>query len=212
MRILCLLASYTLPEMFQLFNQADHSSARSQGGLGIGLAIVQKLVELHDGKITATSEGPGKGSEFIIRLPAAKRPDTAMPMAKGTDEATEKARILVVDDNADTVKGMAILLNLAGHEVVTAHDGPQAIEAVRAYRPQFILLDLGLPGMSGYDVAKRLREEEGCEDALIVAVSGYGQEEDRHRTKAAGFDHHLLKPVSYDELFTLLRPRRKRST
>jgi PAS domain S-box-containing protein len=201
-----------LPEMFQLFKQADHSSARSQGGLGIGLAIVQKLVEMHDGQLTATSEGLGKGSEFTVRLPAAKRPDIAMPSAKRTDEATEQARILVVDDNVDTVKGMAILLNLAGHEVVTAHNGPQAIEVARAYRPQFILLDLGLPGMSGYDVAKRLREEDGCKDALIVAVSGYGQDEDRHRTKAAGFDHHLLKPVSYDELFTLLGPKLKRLT
>ncbi len=163
-------------------------------------------------KITATSEGLGKGSEFTVRLPAAKRPDTPMPMAKETDEATGKAHILVVDDNVDTVKGMAILLNLAGHEVVTAHNGPQAIEVARAYRPQFILLDLGLPGMSGYDVAKRLREEDVCKDAVIVAVSGYGQEEDRHRTKAAGFDHHLLKPVSYDELFSLLGPKLKRST
>jgi CheY-like chemotaxis protein len=135
-----------------------------------------------------------------------------MPMAKATVEATEKARILVVDDNVDTVKGMAILLNLAGHEVVTAHNGPQAIEVARAHRPQFILLDLGLPGMSGYEVAKRLREEDDCKHAVIVAVSGYGQAEDRQRTKAAGFDHHLLKPVSYDELFTLLGAKPKRST
>ena len=199
----------TLPEMFQLFNQADHAQSRSRGGLGIGLAIVKKLVDLHDGQITATSEGLGKGSEFTIRLPAAK--PTGTPGAIGTDDAVGKTRILVVDDNVDTVKGMAILLNLAGHEVVTANNGPQAIEMARTYRPQCILLDLGLPGMSGYDVARGLREEEGCKDALIVAVSGYGQQEDRQRTKAAGFDHHLVKPISFEELFTLLRPRLQHS-
>jgi CheY-like chemotaxis protein/two-component sensor histidine kinase len=193
-----------LPEIFQLFNQADLSSANTAGGLGIGLALVKKLVELHDGQITATSEGLGKGSEFTVRLPASKRPEASLPMAKETMAATGKAHILVVDDNVDTVKGMAILLNLAGHEVLTAHNGPQAIELAQAYQPQCILLDLGLPGMSGYDVAKRLREDERCKNALIVAVSGYGQAEDRERTRAAGFDHHLVKPISYQELSTLL--------
>ena len=192
-----------LPEMFQLFTKADQSSTRSDGGLGIGLAIVQKLVHLHDGTITATSEGAGKGSEFTVRLPAATIPDAALPLASGSNGACGKARILVVDDNVDAVKGMAILLNLAGHEVMTARNGPEAIEVARGYNPQFILLDLGLPGMNGYDVARHLREEQACKDALIVAVSGYGQEEDRRRTRAAGFDHHLVKPVCYDELLRL---------
>ncbi len=149
-----------LPAIFQLFNQADQSSARSAGGLGIGLTIVQKLVEMHGGQITADSEGLGKGSEFTIRLPAAKRPHAARLLAKEPHEERGKARVLVVDDNVDTLKGMAILLKLAGHEVMTALRGAEAIEIARVYRPQLILLDLGLPGMTGYDVAKRLREEE----------------------------------------------------
>jgi signal transduction histidine kinase/CheY-like chemotaxis protein len=204
------IAPEKLPEMFRLFNQIDHSSTRSEGGLGIGLAIVKQLVELHEGTITATSEGLGKGSEFTIRLPAATRPASTIPVPTKAIDVKEKTQVLVVDDNVDTVQGMAILLNLAGHEVLTAHDGPTAIAVARSCRPQVILLDLGLPGMSGYDVARHLREEQACKDALIVAVSGYGQEEDRHRTEAAGFDHHLVKPVSYDELFTLLSPTRPR--
>ena len=119
---------------------------------------------------------------------------------------------MVVDDDVDAVQGMAFLLKLAGHGVVAAHDGPAAIEVARTCRPQIILLDLGLPGMSGYEVARRLREEPASRDALISAVSGYGQEEDRHRTQAAGFDHHLVKPIGYDELFTLLAPDPKRPT
>lgn len=198
--------------MFRLFKQVDHASARSEGGLGIGLALVKQLVELHGGAITATSEGLGKGSEFTVRLPAARRPAPTIPEPTKPIEVKGKAQILVVDDNVDTVRGMAILLNLAGHEVVAAHDGPAAIEVARTCRPQIILLDLGLPGMSGYEVARRLRQEQASRDALIIAVSGYGQEEDRHRTRAAGFDHHLIKPISYDELFTLFAPDPKRPT
>jgi CheY-like chemotaxis protein len=127
-------------------------------------------------------------------------------MAKGRSEPKGKSRILVVDDNIDTVKGMEILLRLSGHDVRTAQSGPQALEQARLHLPHFILLDIGLPGMNGYEVAKQLRAEEWGKNALIVAVSGYGQEEDRQRTKAAGFDYHLVKPISYDELHTLLRP------
>ncbi len=193
-----------LPEIFQLFNQADHSSARSEGGLGIGLTIVRKLIEMHGGQITATSEGLGKGSTFTVRLPSAMRPVPAIAVGKRPNDASGPARILVVDDNLDAVQAMAVMLKLAGHDVMTVQSGPEAIECARVYRPQIVLLDLGLPTMNGYDVIKRLREQESGKDALIVAVSGYGQPEDRRRTEAAGFDHHLIKPISYDQLLALL--------
>ena len=195
-----------LPEMFELFAQGDRSLARSEGGLGIGLTVVKKLVEMHGGTITAESEGPGKGSEFIIRLPAAKKPADGASRRREARRSrpVKKARILVVDDNVDTARGMARLLKLLGHEVATAHDGPEAIEVAREFRPEFILLDIGLPGMSGYEVASQLRQEECCEDAVIVAVSGYGQDEDRRRSKEAGFDHHLVKPLDHDALLSLL--------
>jgi CheY-like chemotaxis protein len=206
------IAPEKLPEMFRLFNQVDHASARFEGGLGIGLALVKQLAELHGGAVIATSEGPGKGSEFTFRLTAAQRPTPAIPPPTKAVEVNGKARVLAVDDDVDTAQGMAILLNLAGHEVLTAHDGPAAIEVARTCRPQIILLDLGLPGLSGDEVARRLREEPASKDALIIAISGYGQEEDRHRTRAAGFDHHLTKPIRYDELFTLLAPDPERPT
>jgi PAS domain S-box-containing protein len=192
-----------LPEMFRLFSQADHSSARSEGGLGIGLTIVKSLVEMHGGSITAHSEGPGKGSEFVVRLPAAEQ-SAATPTTKGPTEAGRTLRILIVDDNVDTVKGLAILLELNGHDVATAHNGPEAIAAAQAHGPDLILLDIGLPGMDGYEVVKRLRQLPCCQDSVIVAASGYGQEEDHHRTKAAGFDHHLVKPIDFDALSSLL--------
>ncbi|WP_435011153.1 ATP-binding protein [Tundrisphaera lichenicola] len=194
-----------LPQMFELFAQGDRSLARSEGGLGIGLTVVKKLVEMHGGSITAASNGLGKGSEFTIRLPAAKRPVVTRQEAASAEEGkTKKARILVVDDNVDTARGMARLLKLLGHDVAVAHCGHEAIEVAREYRPEFVLLDIGLPGMDGYEVASRMRQEERCRHAVIVAVSGYGQDEDRRRSKEAGFDHHLIKPIDHDALRSLL--------
>jgi PAS domain S-box-containing protein len=192
-----------LPEMFQLFTQGDRSSARSEGGLGIGLTMVKKLVEMHGGSVTACSEGLGKGTEFVVRLPAAKHA-AVTPTTKRPPPAGRKIRILVVDDNVDTAKGMAILLQLTGYDVVTAYSGPEAIEAAQAQRPELILLDIGLPGMDGYEVAKRLRQHPCCEDCVIVAASGYGQEDDYHRSSAAGFDYHLVKPIDFNALSLLL--------
>ena len=194
-----------LPEMFELFAQADRSLARSEGGLGIGLTVVKKLVEMHGGSVTAESEGLGQGSEFVIRLPAASKPTAATsPAGVSPEKAVKKAKILVVDDNVDTARGMSRLLKLLGHDVAVAHDGFEAIEVARGYNPEFILLDIGLPGMSGYEVASQLRREECGQDAVIVAVSGYGQDEDRRQSKEAGFDHHLIKPLDHDALLSLL--------
>jgi CheY-like chemotaxis protein len=194
-----------LPEMFELFAQGDRTLARSEGGLGIGLTVVKKLVQMHGGNITAISEGIDKGSAFSVRLPAAKRPPTAKTLVTEPASSPQpKSRILVVDDNVDTARGMARLLALLGHEVTTAHDGPEAIEVARAQRPGVVLLDIGLPGMDGYAVAAKLRQDGCCRAAVFIAISGYGQDEDRRRSKEAGFDHHLVKPVDHNALLTLL--------
>jgi signal transduction histidine kinase/CheY-like chemotaxis protein len=196
-----------IPEMFQLFAQGDRSIARTEGGLGIGLTLVRNLVELHGGSVTARSGGLGKGSEFTVRLPAVKHAgiEPSAAARPGASEQPQKgARVLVVDDNEDSAKGMVRLLKVLGHEVETALDGPSAIEVARKQRPEFVLLDIGLPGMDGYQVAETLRAE-GFTDATIIGVSGYGEEAARRRSHQAGFDHHLVKPVDYDRLVSLIR-------
>jgi len=195
-----------LPKIFDLFVQGDRSIARSEGGLGIGLTLVQKLAEMHGGSVTAESAGAGKGSEFTVRLPAQKplASPTQRPKKSLATVARRSSRILVVDDNVDTAAGLAKLLKLLGHEVAVSHDGESAIEVARAHNPEVVLLDIGLPGMNGYEVAKRLRDEPCCKTAVIIAVSGYGQDEDRRRSSEAGFDHHLVKPVDFDALTSLL--------
>jgi CheY-like chemotaxis protein len=191
--------------MFELFAQGDRSLARSEGGLGIGLTVAKKLVELHGGRIVAKSEGIDKGSEFSVFLPAAQRPAEVKTAAKSpVAPGNSPTRILVVDDNVDMAKGMARLLTLVGHDVKVAYDGPTAIEAARAHEPDFILLDIGLPGMDGYEVATMLRHESCCRGATFIAVSGYGQDEDLRRSKEAGFHHHLVKPVDHDALMTII--------
>ncbi len=206
------IAPEKLPEMFELFAQGDRSLARSEGGLGIGLTVVKKLVELHGGSIIAASEGPGQGSEFTVRVPSATSTGSPVPEIDRSGQVRQSAaRILVVDDNVDTARGLAKLLKLGGHRVEVAHTGPEAIEAARAFRPEVVLLDIGLPVMDGYQVASTLRNEESCKDAAIVAVSGYGREEDRKRSREAGFDHHLVKPVDLDELLALVSRAEDRS-
>jgi PAS domain S-box-containing protein len=197
-----------LPRVFDLFAQGDQTMARSEGGLGIGLTLVRKLAEMHGGSAAVESEGPSKGSEFTVRLPAlqartAPRPSAMEPLPR---IARPSSRVLVVDDNLDSARGLSRLLTLLGHDVRVAHDGKQSLEVARAHQPEVILLDIGLPGMDGYAVVKQLRTEECCRDALIIAVSGYGQPEDLRRSKEAGFDHHLVKPVDYDALMTLFAP------
>jgi len=195
-----------LPQMFELFAQGDRSLARSEGGLGIGLTLVRSLTEMHGGSVVATSEGPGRGSEFMVRLPAvAARPeDNPRLPAKTLQGVAHRARILVVDDNTDMVGALVRLLELLGHDVRTAYDGATALEMARVHKPEFVLLDLGLPGMDGYQVVKRLRQEQGSQDAVIIAVTGYGQEDDLSRSREAGFDHHLVKPIDHNMLVTLI--------
>jgi CheY-like chemotaxis protein len=159
---------------------------------------------LHGGIAAAFSEGPGRGSEFTVTLPGISQPKPAT--ANSTASSQERgrcSRILIVDDNLDAANGLARLLKLLGHEIQTVHDGPQAITEALSFRPEYVLLDIGLPGMDGYKVARRLREE-GLYDAVIVAISGYGQEEDRRRSKEAGFNHHLVKPVDYTTLVSII--------
>jgi PAS domain S-box-containing protein len=200
------LPAEMLDDVFDLFTQVERSSDRSQGGLGIGLTLVRRLVEMHNGRVEAFSEGPGRGSEFVVWLPAITE-QSASPTteADGMHVAGPlRRRVLAVDDNVDAVNSLAMLLEIIGHEVRTAHDGPAAIAAAKDYRPEIILLDIGLPGMDGYKVARHLRELPELAKSVLVAVTGYGQEEDRRRSAAAGFDHHLVKPVDPQTLTRLL--------
>jgi CheY-like chemotaxis protein len=198
------IAPEALPRMFELFAQGDRSIDRSGGGLGIGLTLVRKLAELHGGTVSAWSAGAGAGSEFTVRLPAAAAPtQPPRPHDRAARAEGARARILVVDDHVDTARALAGLLRVAGHAVEVAHDGREAIERARALRPDAVLLDIGLPHLDGYQVARRLRAE-GCRDALLIAISGYGQDDDRRRSREAGFDHHLVKPVDSAALVALL--------
>jgi len=199
-----------LARVFDLFVQADRRTDLAQGGLGIGLSLVKSLVELHGGTIHAHSEGRGQGTEFVVRLPvfkAADATDGGAPPAAGPAEAGRPARrkILVVDDNQDAADSLArILTRLYKQDVRVAYDGPSALEAAATFRPEVVLLDIGLPGMDGYEVARRLREAPGLHNALLVAVTGWGQEQDRKRSQEAGFHVHLVKPVEPDAVRDLL--------
>jgi PAS domain S-box-containing protein len=196
-----------LPHVFDLFTQADRSLDRSQGGLGIGLTLVRQLVEMHGGRVEARSEGFGQGSELTVRLPA-----LASTAAPGADTAADASalpierglKILIVEDNVDAAEMMSFMLQLGGHEVRAVYNGPEALEAARAFEPQVVLCDIGLPGMNGYEVAARLREQPAFRQTTLIALTGYGQEEARRRAKEAGFDYHLVKPVEPDALAALL--------
>ena len=198
-----------IASMFELFAQGERSPARSEGGLGIGLTVVRALCELHGGSVQAESRGAGTGTTFTVRLPAAADLFAAIPIKANPGATAEGAgqRLLIVDDNEDTATGLSRLLGRRGYEVRLAHHGTEALESARTFLPGIILLDIGLPGMDGYEVARLLRAEAAGAGALIVAVSGYGQEEDRARSRASGFDHHLVKPVDFDELRNILLDR-----
>jgi signal transduction histidine kinase/DNA-binding response OmpR family regulator len=196
-----------LGAVFDLFTQVDRALDRSQGGLGIGLTLVRRLVEMHGGSVEAHSGGGGRGSEFVVRLPARasqQAPAPARPHTETPQALLPQGRVLVVDDNQDSADSLAQLLRLGGFDVYLAHDGPAALESARTLTPDIVMLDIGLPGMDGYEVARRLRATPAARTTLLVAVTGYGQKEDRDRSHQAGFDHHLVKPVDYGVLQKLL--------
>jgi PAS domain S-box-containing protein len=197
-----------LPRVFDLFTQADRSLERRQGGLGLGLTLVRRLVEMHGGAVHVASDGLGLGSEFTIRLPGVDAGDGAVEAASppplGASDPSAARSILVVDDETDSTDSLAMFLRLRGHEVRTAHDGPSALEEVARHPPDVVFLDLGLPGMSGYDVARQIRAQPQTRDLRLVALTGYGTEADRAKSRAAGFDVHLAKPVDPPALDALL--------
>ena len=197
----------SLPQVFEMFSQVERNLNRAQGGLGIGLTLVRRLVEMHGGSVEAHSAGPGQGSEFVVRLPTvAPATEEAAPRNEPAPAAEPAAssRVLVVDDNLDAAKSLAALLKMQGHEVRVAHDGRSALEVAAGFLPQFVLLDIGMPGMDGYEVARRLRTIPDLQRARLAALTGWGQPEDRRRSAEAGFDFHLVKPVEPQRLQELL--------
>jgi two-component system CheB/CheR fusion protein len=188
-----------LPRIFDLFTQVDRSPERTQGGLGLGLTLASRLVTMHGGHIEARSEGLGKGSEFIVHLPAPRAPaeetQTTSPPTADAFEGRSKRRVLVVDDNVDAAASLNMLLQASGHETRMVHDGLDAVKAADEFRPDVVLLDIGLPRLNGYEAARRIREGQGDRHPIVVALTGWGQDEDKQRAREAGFDMHLTKPV-----------------
>ena len=197
------MAADRVEGVFDMFSQVDSRDIRAQKGLGIGLALVRNLVEMHGGGVSARSDGPGRGSEFEVRLPLAPPPDDA-GAAVEADAQSIAHRILVVDDNRDAADSLAALLGLVGAQVEVAYDGVQALQVAEAFHPRVAVLDLGMPGMSGLDLARRLRERDNDGDCLLIALTGWGQASDRELTRAAGFSHHLTKPVDFEAMQALL--------
>jgi PAS domain S-box-containing protein len=204
-----------LPQVFDLFTQADRSLDRSQGGLGIGLSLVQRLVAMHGGTVLASSV-LGQGSEFVVRLPlltfevAARSTSASPPMPSMLSMPSASSngsgcRVLVVDDNVDAAQSLAVLLEMSGHAVELAYDGPTAIEAAIRCQPEVVVLDIGLPGLDGYQAAQRIRQHASLKSIVLIALTGYGRDTDRQRSKDAGFDHHLVKPANLDEIEEILR-------
>jgi signal transduction histidine kinase/ActR/RegA family two-component response regulator len=193
------ISAEMLPRIFDLFMQADRSIDKAQGGLGVGLSLVRTLLQMHGGTVDVSSDGPGQGSEFTVWLPIAPKRQSLRNDKEeqgGSASLPPLRRVLVVDDNVDAAQSLAMLLRIMGQDVRTAHDGNAALEVARDFRPEIAFLDIGLPGMSGHELAQLIRDEPCCAGALLVAVTGWGQEEDRRRSRAAGFDEHMTKPAN----------------
>jgi CheY-like chemotaxis protein/anti-sigma regulatory factor (Ser/Thr protein kinase) len=196
-----------LPNVFELFEQGKRSLDRSQGGLGVGLTLVRRLVEMHHGEVVVTSAGTGYGSQFRVTLPClAGISDRPAPASRAEPSSTRLAcRVLVVDDNPDAAQATAVLLELAGHEVKAVADGHDALASAPVFAPHVVLLDIGLPGVDGYTVARQLRGIDELHSSCLIALTGYGQPADRDRAVEAGFDHHLTKPADPDELLRVIQ-------
>lgn len=193
-----------LDSIFDMFMQVERTSDRSQGGLGIGLTLVKRLVDMHGGSIEPRSKGEGLGSEFIVRLPVLSKPSTASQDGSESTRTTPTRRVLIVDDNRDSADSLAMLMQITNNEAYLAHDGVEAVEAIEKHRPEVVLLDIGLPKLDGHEVCRRVRKEPWGKDIVIIALTGWGQESDRQKSQEAGFDGHLVKPIDYDKLLDLL--------
>ena len=197
-----------LTSVFEMFSQVETALSRSRGGLGIGLSLTQRLVEMHGGTVEARSEGPGRGSEFEVRLPLASagsvEPDAALVASHAAHVEGGGLRILIADDNEDAASTMAMLLEVMGHTVQHVNDGEAAVQAARDFAPQVVLLDIGMPKINGYEACRQIRALPGGAAMTVVAVTGWGQPEDRRSSQDAGFDRHLVKPVDPDALADLL--------
>lgn len=201
------ISAVALPRVFNMFSQVHSTTDRSEGGLGIGLALAQGLIELHGGTIEASSTGLGFGSEFTVRLPRRAVTETPGPANNSTanPSITPRRRILIADDNRDSAETLAALLRLEGHEVTSVHDGPVALSVFNQIKPDVALLDIGMPGLTGYEVARKMRQTSAGASLKLIAITGWGQDIDKERAHAAGFDHHLTKPVDPQRLAELLR-------
>jgi CheY-like chemotaxis protein len=199
------IAPEMLARVFEPFSQAERSLDRTRGGLGLGLALVKGIVELHGGEVRAASRGLGHGATFTIRLPVIASPEPDETPAPAAPSAPARLRVLVVEDNRDAAETLSDLLGLFGCTVEVTHSGAEAVEVADSFRPEVVLCDLGLPGMDGYQVAAALRRQPATSVARLIAISGYGQEDDRRRSREAGFDLHLTKPIDAEELQRLLQ-------
>ena len=207
------ISAAELPRIFTIFTQVDTSRERAQGGLGLGLTLVKTLVEMHEGSVEAHSRGLGEGAEFVVRLPIlTERLVSPAEPAVSTPAVSLEHRILVVDDNHDSADSLAMWLKLGGHEVHTAHDGMAAVELAATLEPDVIVLDIGLPLLNGYEAARRIRQLPASHETVLVALTGWGQEEDKRRSRDAGFDFHIVKPIepaALDKILSSLSPRRR---